>query len=666
MSQVSVDSPAQTSSIGSKPNAPTRTGPARIVLLVLGLIACLLWAQSPHAAEAHATLVRSDPPVNARLLDSPTTVTAFYTESLETQLSSMKVLDGAGNHFEKGDVTFGPDPAQMSVAVETLDPGFYAVQWETLSDLDGHLLKGSIPFTVLNPDGSEPSGPRPSAEVTSGFSITSARPADVATKWINILGAVLVVGGLAFSVAVSRPALRALSPQLREDGLKARRRNLALVTSLGLALLAATGVSEILLKANTLGGLDLIDDALRTDWGRYWIQRQVLLAVMVIAFAAILLRRNLSDVLSEAGLALMLAAGCLYLLVIALVGHGASINGSFWLVAVDFTHLLATSVWVGMLVQLALLIGWARSRDVTDRDEVMVAHMRRFSPIAATSVVILLATGSANALSQLPDFSAIFETVYGQVLIIKLCLIAALLLVAAVNAFYLRPRIDAPRTVAGPAADASMRTQLWRIIRIEIGLAILVLLVTAALVQYPTSRQQRSAEANVAASAGAAPSFDAIQTAGDVDVQLSISPNQVGTNSFLIYVFPPSSGEPAEISRVRLRFQSPDESVGPSVAVADKTGDNSYKVIGPFLSQPGSWQVGVELRRVGADDVTAGFGVGVTGVGAAEQSDRFAYPLEVGSWAAVAAAIAALLALLAYIWIGRWPLRPASAGESSV
>jgi copper transport protein len=633
--------------------------PRQAVLVVILFAAAIAWGQAPGRAEAHATLVRSDPPVNARLSDSPTSVTAFYSESLDSRLSSMKVLDGAGKRVDSGDVMFGPDPGQMSVAVETLEPAYYAVQWENLSSVDGHLLKGSIPFTVLNPDGTEPAGPRPSAEVTSGFSITSAKPEDVATKWINILGAVLLVGGLGFALAVAGPASRGLPSPLKDEALSARRRHLAWAVWLGLLLLAITGVTEVLLKAQRLGGLGFLDDVLRTDWGDHWIQRQILLAAMLLAFGTFHLRGARAGAFGEAALWGTFAGGALYLLVVALVSHGASINGSFWAIAADYSHLLASAVWVGMLVQLALLLAWVRRRpSAEERDELTIRHLQRFSPFAATSVVILLASGSANALSQLPDVNGIVDTVYGQVLIVKLSLMMALLLVAAVNAFYLRPRLTASTASVDTPAAPKLREQLWRMVRVEIGLAIVVLFVAAALVQYPTARQQRAVEANVETSTEAAASFDSVQPAGDVDVQLSISPNQVGTNSFLLYLFPPSTGEPAEVSRVRLRFQSPDSSLGPSEIVAEKSVGNSYKAIGPFLNEPGDWQIQVQLRRVEADDVSAVFNVGVTGIGAAERLDRFAFPLEAGSWTAVAAVGAFLAVVLVVIWVTQWPDRP--------
>ena len=256
------------------PSKSVRNPLLRPVLFVAILAATVLWSQGADDAEAHAALIRSDPAVNAQLTDSPTAVTTFYAESIDHQLSSIKVLNGDGNRVDEGPITFGADSTDMSVAVKELDPGFYAVQWQTVSSADGHLLTGSFPFTVLNPDGSEPSGPRPSTEAVSSFELTSLKPEDAVTKWANLLGGILIVGGLTYAVAVAGPASRSLEGPSRDDSLSARRRHLAWAVWLGLAMLAISGVTELLLQANKLGSLSLLDEALKTGWGEHWLQRR--------------------------------------------------------------------------------------------------------------------------------------------------------------------------------------------------------------------------------------------------------------------------------------------------------------------------------------------------------------------------------------------------------
>src|SRR3990172_11927085 len=146
-----------------------RLAPVAVLALLAALAATL--ALFPARAQAHALIVRSDPVVDAKLAEPPAAVTAWFSESLDGSLSTMRVLAGPGERVDDDAVTFSDDDrTMMRVALkEGVQPGFFVVVWETLSAVDGHFIKGSFPFTVLNADGSEPSGPRPEvAGVSAG------------------------------------------------------------------------------------------------------------------------------------------------------------------------------------------------------------------------------------------------------------------------------------------------------------------------------------------------------------------------------------------------------------------------------------------------------------------------------------------------------------------
>ncbi|HEU4759091.1 MAG TPA: CopD family protein, partial [Dehalococcoidia bacterium] len=433
-----------------------------------------LWSLAPQSAEAHALLVRSDPPVNARLLDPPKGVTAFFSEALDSRLSSMQVLDGSGARVDTGETSFGPEATQMAIGVKELAPGFYTVIWETLSSIDGHLLKGSFPFTVLNADGSEPSGPRFAGPATDGYSGGSPKWENVVTKWLGLLAAVAVLGSLAFVLWVVRPATAALDEPWRQRVREAARRHLAWLIWPGLAALALAGLAEVLLQARQLGGVGFLDDVLRNSWGERWIQRQLVLGAMLAAalVSGQLWRRGRGS-LSEAALWVVLAGAFGYVLLVAMTSHGGSIPGSFWAVGADFVHLAASAVWIGMLAQLLLLLWWCRRyASDAERAEGVSAHLQRFSTFAATSVALLIASGAVNGLSQIPVPEAMLDTAYGRALTVKLCLMMALLAVAGANAVYLRPRLT-----SGPTPSGRLRPLLARTTAVEIGMAVIVLLV---------------------------------------------------------------------------------------------------------------------------------------------------------------------------------------------
>lgn len=626
-----------------------------IFLLALAAAHALLPARD---ASAHALLVQSDPVVDAQLIDPPERITASFSESLDRSLSTMSVLDGAGNEFDDGEVIFfDEDPRWMSVGIEgELEPGFYVVVWETLSSVDGHFIKGSFPFTVLNPDGSEPSGPRPEvAGVTSGGEPTIGSTIGRIGVFVGI---VALVGALAFAAIVVPGAAAQSPPEWRQRATSAGRRHAMLVARPAIVVLAVAGVVELLDQARQLGGLDLVDRVLTdTDWGERWLQRQAILVAVALLVGAIAYWPKAAGVAGRALIWAALLGSLGYMLLVSLVSHAAAVDGSFWATAADLVHLGAAAVWIGMVVQLGLTLMWTRREaEESPRTYIMAAHLQRFSVLAAVSVIALLATGVFSALVEIPTPEAMVETAYGRALVAKLALVGLLLPVAGFNAIVLRPR--AQRHVGSSRREAldRLRRLLVRTIWVEAGLAAAVLVVVAVLTQYPTSRVVEESEAFVQESVEAVVGFESSSQAGDVGVNLSIAPNTVGTNSYQVFLFPPPGESLSEILQVRLRFRPPDPELGPSEVLADEVNPNFFQATGSFFTSDGDWEVQVDIRRAEVDDVSTFFRVPVEAGGAAAGAgDRFDLPLVTGSWAVVAAV--ALLAAAAMAWVPaqQWP-----------
>ena len=310
-----------------------------------------------------------------------------------------------------------------------------------------------------------------------------------------------------------------------------------------------------------------------------------------------------------------------------------------------------------MLAGLLMFLLWAyRETESEDRPLVVAAVLQRFSVLAATSVVILLSSGTFNALAQIPTFDSLVDTAYGRSLLVKLAIVAVLLAAAGANAFLLRPK-----ALDEPAPPGEWSRRLSRMIRVELALAIVVLGAAAVLIQYPTSRVVE--DAKEAEQAQDVPQvvigFDERAEVDGFQVSLTISPNAVGTNSYRVFLL----GNVGEVTQVRLRFKSPDPELGPSEVLAEPVGPDfpgQYRAVGAFFTQPGPWEVQVDIRRREVDDVSAIFRPDVQGA-TFETGDRFDFPLTVGSWAAVAAVGAMLLALLMGIWATQWPDLPNAA-----
>ncbi len=154
----------------------------------------------------------------------------------------------------------------------------------------------------------------------------------------------------------------------------------------------------------------------------------------------------------------------------ALTGHAAE---SSWLttkVAAQAVHVTGGSLWIGSL----LAIGAIALRPDTDR-ALATRIIERFSPLALVSVGLLTLSGAVSAYYYLMSPIDLFLTVYGRVLGTKLLCFGLAAAIGYHNWQSIRPRLPA----AGALAD------LRRSVTAELGLALIILVLTAFLVSLP-------------------------------------------------------------------------------------------------------------------------------------------------------------------------------------
>ena len=102
---------------------------------------------------------------------------------------------------------------------------------------------------------------------------------------------------------------------------------------------------------------------------------------------------------------------------------------------------------------------------------------RRFSILGIVSVAVLLATGLVNAWMLVGSFHALAITGYGQLLMLKMIVFAGMLAFAAVNRFYLSPRLA---LASGEPRLEALR-QLTRNGVVEIALGMTIFAIVGAL-----------------------------------------------------------------------------------------------------------------------------------------------------------------------------------------
>ena len=146
------------------------------------------------------------------------------------------------------------------------------------------------------------------------------------------------------------------------------------------------------------------------------------------------------------------------LLTPSLSGH-ASVSGGVALIA-DMAHVVAAAVWVGGLAALVLALVWSGA----ERWELAVTAVPRFSLLAVGSVSLLIASGTVSGYLQVRALRGLWETTYGQLLLLKLGLVVPLLALGLYHNRRAVPRLRSPGSPrrARERAFSARRAARWR------------------------------------------------------------------------------------------------------------------------------------------------------------------------------------------------------------
>jgi len=118
----------------------------RIVALMCLIAAVVL--PTPRAF-AHAIIVEAVPSNDAVVHGTTVDVKLRYNNRIDHVRSRLLLLDGNG---KERPITIAPDSPtdQLIATITDVAPGQYRLRWQVLA-LDGHITRGDIPFTVVNP-----------------------------------------------------------------------------------------------------------------------------------------------------------------------------------------------------------------------------------------------------------------------------------------------------------------------------------------------------------------------------------------------------------------------------------------------------------------------------------------------------------------------------------
>ncbi|MFJ9244264.1 copper resistance CopC/CopD family protein [Streptomyces sp. NPDC101776] len=397
----------------------TITPRVRNLVLLLLAVTGMLFAGA-GTASAHAALTGSDPSSGVVVDKAPTQISLTFSEKVATNDDSLRVLNPKGKRVDVGKPSNISGTTYAIQVRSGLPDGTYTVAWQVVS-ADSHPVAGAFTFSVGAPS----------------RTVVSVSDQDVGGglvgglygfgRYMSYAGFIVMVGGAAFVLACWQ----------RGAGVRALQR---LVVSGWVSLTAATlwlllvrGSYTTTGKFGDIFNLNLLGQVLQTKTGAALVSRLLLLAAAAL-FIAVLFgaydkredeeKRDLTFGLSIGGgvVAAGLAASW------ALAEHASTGLEPGIAMPVDVVHLLAVATWLGGLSALLVALYRAPADNPVGRSAV-----QNFSRIAFGSVIALVATGIYQSWRQLGSWSAFTDTGYGQLLLVKIGLVALLVGIASIS-----------------------------------------------------------------------------------------------------------------------------------------------------------------------------------------------------------------------------------------
>lgn len=293
-------------------------------------------------------------------------------------------------------------------------------------------------------------------------------PGYVAIRFVQFGGMMTLIGAVAFHATILPRFLRDAVPDASTiSGVRRRIETwavgaLRLVTVMQLTRLAAQHVVYFEHDRPSVESVTAL--VWQSGWGHAWLLSVAACAVGFVAASRI--RRAQRCGWPMLGLVAIAMAWAM-----SLSGHPAAATRVAEVI--DVLHLVGVGGWIGGLWMVVIVaLPALRQADAAQADPLIATLVAVFSPVALCFAALMGISGVLAAWRNVGTWSALISSAYGQLLLGKVALVSAMAGVGAFNWRRVLPQLGERR--------ATVRLQ--RSSRVELSLAVIVLVVTAVLV----------------------------------------------------------------------------------------------------------------------------------------------------------------------------------------
>ena len=506
-----------------------------ILLLVFSSISIPIAYAHPFTEETIPSLVSNAPTGTSEVI-------IFFSEPVDINFSEIKVLDNNGNQIDNKDTNYFENELSLIVTTPPLEDGVYTVTTKVLSKVDGHLVPDAFLFAIGN------------AIVDSAL-LEFERPSEIVflpeagARFPGLVGQTIVLGVIISSLIIWGTQNKQLIREELDKIETFHHRKFMTLTGIGLVLIFISNILMITIQSIRLEAS--VFDAIQTDFGNIWIIRMTITVILLGIWFGL----NRKKVLSKKNQISMLVAMLVLIGTSSLIGHGAA-SGETPALVLDYIHNLVSAVWIGGIFYFVfiLLPTFAQLKE-SKREKMSLLLIPRFSIAFIIAIGVVLITGPTLMWFLESDVGLITESVYGQLIILKIAIAA--IIIGFGGFFQFRIQKNAEKNIQ--SGKISVHRKLKRSLKVDAVLGIALLGVVALLTNgtLPAGEIQKVEAQEIIYG------FKTIEFTEKAKLGIEISPFSSGVNTILVKVSDFENKPLLDSNQVKVKISNPSKNISP-------------------------------------------------------------------------------------------------------
>ncbi|MGH1567529.1 MAG: virginiamycin B lyase family protein [Nitrosopumilus sp.] len=542
-----------------------------ITILILSFI-------SIPFASAHPFTEETIPSFSSNASVGTTKVIVFFSEPVDIDFSELKIFDNNGNQIDNKDTSYYENELSLIITTPPLEDGVYTASTKVLSKVDGHLVPDAFLFAVGNAIIDTPLDEGPTELVFLP---------EAGARFPGLVGQTTILGAVIASLIIWGTQNKQLIKEELKKIENIHHRKFMSVTGIGLILVFVSDILMIVIQTVRLEVSPI--DVVQTYFGMIWLARMIITIVLL----GIWFGMDRRESLSRKNQIPMLVVSLALIATTSMIGHGAA-SEEMGALVLDYIHNLVAAVWIGGIFYFVFtLLPTFSVLKEKSREKMSLVLIPRFSIAFIISIGIVIITGPTLMWFLESDIELISESVFGQLIILKI--IIAAIMVGLGGFFQFKVQKNAERNFS--SGKIFVHKKLKRSLKVDAVLGIILLGIVALL----TNGTLPAGEIQKVDAQETIYGFKTIEFTENTKFDINISPFTSGTNTILVKISDFDDKPLYDSNQLKVKVSNPSKNISPievPMEIIKQEEDKPIQFQGELtFGFSGEWLIEIEAQR---------------------------------------------------------------------